>query len=205
MLQRIATWNPARGVWETDRHAFCGHSVPYSETWPSSGMTHGGAAFGLPTSVLRMGDSESSSLLPTPDGGDGLRGGAQHPTKRRAAGHAITLQDVATNLHLLPTPTARDWKDGQPVENVEEKALLGRVAWQLLPTPNPYHSKNTETPSEWLARRADVEKRTGTRHGPALSVVVESATEGHPLYQAGNGPTLWSGDHTSQPCDGGSD
>jgi hypothetical protein len=32
---------------------------------------------------------------------------------------------------LLPTPTSRDWKDGGPVENVEENALLGRVVWRL--------------------------------------------------------------------------
>ena len=33
----------------------------------------------------------------------------------------------------LPTPTSRDWKDGGPVENVPENALLGRVVWRLAP------------------------------------------------------------------------
>ena len=51
----------------------------------------------------------------------------------------------------------------------------------LLPTPNAFHMGNTETPDEWRARRLDVFKRTGTRHGPALSVVALSVVEGNPL------------------------
>lgn len=35
----------------------------------------------------------------------------------------------------MPTPTSRDWKDGGPVDGVEENALLGRVAWRLAATP----------------------------------------------------------------------
>jgi hypothetical protein len=35
-----------------------------------------------------------------------------------------------------PTPTTRDWKDGQECRNVPENALLGRVVWQAgWPTP----------------------------------------------------------------------
>jgi DNA (cytosine-5)-methyltransferase 1 len=51
----------------------------------------------------------------------------------------------------------------------------------LLPTPNPFHSENTETPQQWQARRADVKRRTGTMHGPALSVIVQSVLDGMPL------------------------
>jgi DNA (cytosine-5)-methyltransferase 1 len=35
---------------------------------------------------------------------------------------------------LLPTPTARDWKDGSYVEAVDENALLGRTVWRLTET-----------------------------------------------------------------------
>jgi hypothetical protein len=46
----IATWNPARGVWETDQvNLLCGHSEPYSETWPTSGTTRNGVAYEQPT------------------------------------------------------------------------------------------------------------------------------------------------------------
>jgi hypothetical protein len=46
---------------------------------------------------------------------------------------------VSQAVRLLPTPTARDWKDGRPCENVEENALLGRTVWRLTsdPTPTP--------------------------------------------------------------------
>ena len=45
--------------------AICGHSEPFSEVWPTSGMTRAGMAYALPTSEHRMDDS-GSSLLPTP-------------------------------------------------------------------------------------------------------------------------------------------
>ena len=32
----------------------------------------------------------------------------------------------------LPTPTARDFRDGRPCPNVEVKSLLGRVIWQFI-------------------------------------------------------------------------
>lgn len=51
----------------------------------------------------------------------------------------------------------------------------------LLPTPNPFHMGNTEQPDDWRARRLDVFTRTGTRHGPALSVVALSIAQGDPL------------------------
>jgi hypothetical protein len=62
----IATWNPARGVWETEQEVICGHLEPYLATWPTSGMTHAGTAYALPTSEHPTADS-ASSLLPTPE------------------------------------------------------------------------------------------------------------------------------------------
>jgi DNA (cytosine-5)-methyltransferase 1 len=60
----------------------------------------------------------------------------------------------------------------------------------LLPTPNAFHMGNTETPEEWQYRRADVFARTGTRHGPALSVIAESIRQGHPLTPDAYMPNL---------------
>lgn len=37
-------------------------------------------------------------LLPTPGAYDGERGGSQHPDKRRAGNHSVSIQDVAENL-----------------------------------------------------------------------------------------------------------
>jgi DNA (cytosine-5)-methyltransferase 1 len=46
-------------------------------------------------------------------------------------------------------------------------------AFSLLPTPNPFHLKNTESPEEWAARRAEVKTRTRTNLGMPLPVAVQ--------------------------------
>ena len=95
MPQPIATWNPARDVWETDLGSLlCEHSVVFSETFPTSGMTVAGTAYELPTSAHHTADP-ASSLLPTPEANTASNGGSQHPNKRRAGGHSVNLQDVA--------------------------------------------------------------------------------------------------------------
>lgn len=93
---------------------------------------------------------------------------------------------------LLQTPSAAAGTGGQVRRGGDraDELLLGGQVKALLPTPNPFHSGNTESPEEWLERRADVEARTGTRHGPALPVVAWSITDGHPLSQDGDGPRL---------------
>lgn len=182
----------------------------WQETWPTSGMTLGGSVYPLPPSVPRTPASGSSSsptgaastLLPSPrtsdsggpgvhgHGGQDLRtvvhtdlhgddrllktpganlaenGGSQHPDKRKAGGHGPTLADEVEHLLPVGEAVAASW-DGD--------------ARYLLPTPNPFHSGNTEDPQEWRERRADVFDRTGTRHGPALSVVALSVEQGDPL------------------------
>ena len=74
MSALLATWNPARGVWETTRaNLLCGHLEPFLETWPISGSMRNGRASEHPTSGPRTGGSVSSSsrgrvkLLSTPD------------------------------------------------------------------------------------------------------------------------------------------
>jgi hypothetical protein len=67
----IASWNPARDVWEIPETEglFCEHWDVFLETFPSSGMTRGGTAYRLPEWEQRTDASVSSSspLLPTPD------------------------------------------------------------------------------------------------------------------------------------------
>ena len=69
MPRPTAIWNRARGVWETEAVSLCGHSEPYSETWPTSGTTRAGRAYARLTSAPLTDGSASSSqpgLLPTP-------------------------------------------------------------------------------------------------------------------------------------------
>lgn len=77
--QPFAVWNPTRGVWETSQPDLYGHLAPYSETWPTSGMTHDGSAYPLPQSEHRIPASASSfslgALFRTPLASDSARGG----------------------------------------------------------------------------------------------------------------------------------
>lgn len=69
MPEPIATWNPTRDVWETDRLSlFSERPDVFSETWPTSGMTRCGKLLPLPPSVPAIDgdDCSSSPLLPTP-------------------------------------------------------------------------------------------------------------------------------------------
>ncbi len=75
MLKLIATWNPKTKLWE--RLESCGRLVPYSETFPRSGMTLGGQLWPLPMSEPPTAGSGCLSslsdvvLLPTPRNRDG--------------------------------------------------------------------------------------------------------------------------------------
>jgi site-specific DNA-cytosine methylase len=130
------------------------------------------------------------TLLPTPEAKLSDAG----PDYARAGREGSGGDDLTTTVHrhLLPTPTTQDASSvAGPSQLDRNTPPLNAVAHQLLPTPSPFHLANTETPEEWLVRRADVQERTGTRHGPALPVVAISVADGHPLYQGGKGPTLW--------------
>jgi hypothetical protein len=100
----IASWNPARDVWETpdSEGLFCEHWDVFSETFPSSGTTRGGTAYALPTWEQRTAGSASSSsptLLGTPTSRDWKNVGTPEAFSRRSEGHAQPLTEVV--LHGL--------------------------------------------------------------------------------------------------------
>lgn len=161
MLQPIATWNPARGVWETQTaNLMCGHLVPYSETWPTSGMTRRGTAYALPTSVHHTTASacSSSPLLKTPTAQLAMNGGSQHPDKHRKDGHDPTLDEVE---HLLPTPTASDshpatdQRDPIRRRHLGKQVQIGDVV-RLLPTPQVADQKGGGPVEKRIARGRQV-------------------------------------------------
>ncbi|MFE7216334.1 hypothetical protein ACFU93_42095 [Streptomyces sp. NPDC057611] len=116
----LATWNSARGVWETTQPSLlCGHLVPYSAPSPISGTTQGGSCFVPLTSeppIVASGPSSPpgppSALLKTPTSNIGKNGGSQHPSKRKSGGHGPNLADEVE--WLLPTPKASDGIKGSP-------------------------------------------------------------------------------------------
>lgn len=142
----LARWNPIRDVWEQETWQDSLLSEPsdvFSGTWPASGMTRSGVAYVRPTSgsaTAASGSSSSLGLLPTPTAYLGTCGGPQPPEKRRAGGHQVHLHDVI--LHLFPTPTARDWRDG-------EEPPLGRGADELAPWQDDLAPAGGIRPASW--------------------------------------------------------
>lgn len=162
----LATWNPARGVWETPQVSLlCGHLVPYSAPWPTSGTTRSGSCFVPPTSGPRTDASgrfsppgPPTTLLKTPTSNIGKNGGSQHPDKRRSGGHGPNLADEVE--WLLPTPKASDGIKGSPNQRHGNGDLsLPSAAASLLPTPR---TSNAGTPG----------RRPGKGRRPPLSAVV---------------------------------
>jgi hypothetical protein len=113
--QPIATWNPARGVWETSQvNLLCGHLELWQEVWPTSGMTANGQVFELPTQGHRTTALESS-LLRSPTASQG-EGGALGEEEARKRGNTVGIRDQAMDIAkangekvsraVLPTPTA---------------------------------------------------------------------------------------------------
>lgn len=77
--QPFATWNPARGIWETAQLDLCGQPAPYSAIWPTSGWMHNGSVYPLRRSARRIRGFASSclpiTLFRTPLASDSARGG----------------------------------------------------------------------------------------------------------------------------------
>ena len=83
------------------------------------------------------------TLLPTPGANLGDNGGPQHPDKRRAGGHSVSIEDVVHGLTLLPTPRATDGTKGGPNQRGSSGDLmLPSAVAKLMPTPK---ATNNET------------------------------------------------------------
>ena len=134
-LQRepIATWNPARGVWETNQlNLLCGHSALWQAPWPTSGMTVNGQAFELQTQAHPTSVSESS-LLRSPKASEG-EGGALGEAEARKRGNTVGVRDQVMDLvasqgkkvswaqvnELMPTPTVNDMGANLSLERWDE-------------------------------------------------------------------------------------
>lgn len=167
-------------------------------------MTRSGEAFERLTWELRtegFACSSSRGRLPTPTAADGEGGRHSTPTRPTLGGEARLLPTaVVTDSAGARNSTSRDPNAPRkgstgdtltdalcPRPGEEDRRPQTRQVVEdeevatLLPTPNPFHAGNTEEPDAWRERRADVFERTGTRHGPALSVIASSIAEGDPL------------------------
>jgi hypothetical protein len=200
VLVPTATWNPARGVWETPQSAACGHLVPFSETLPRSGMMRNGKLYPPLTQGVATTGSESSSapgllLFKTPTAQLGINGGSQHPSKRRGGGHGPTLADEVE--HLLPTPNATDYKGSGATQRRDRdgrRRTSGDMdlseAVSLLPTPTARMQDRTE---EEAARRHLPGRSMGRGGGASpdlVSVAVLLPTPAARDYKSGESNLL---------------
>ena len=134
----FAIYDPDTSSWKTSALSLAmGNSLELSVTWPKQGMWGPGGAYELPTPAPPTAESDCSSspLMPTPRTTD-----CHGPGKHGRGG-----LDLRTAISLLPTPTARDWKDGAKVEAVKENSILGRVAWRRAEMQS--NGADTMTPS----------------------------------------------------------
>jgi site-specific DNA-cytosine methylase len=111
--------------------------------------------------AIERGASRGVNLNHLVEGGLPEGGAPLLPTPRAARGASAT----ETTEALLPTPTARDWKDGTPCENVPTNALLGRTVWGDF---GPYTAAITRW-SAVLGRQAPPPTEPGTNGRPRLS------------------------------------
>ena len=60
-------------------------------------------------------------MLPSPTANLGQNGGGQHPDKRKAGGHSVSIEDA---VHALPTAaTSQDWREYEPAIRRQEAAF----------------------------------------------------------------------------------
>ena len=139
MSEPIATWNSARGVWETPtQNLLCGHLEPFSQTWPKSGSMRNGSVFlrRQPAPVISAGASLSlPGLLPTPrvSGGSDIMSPAPSTLTGK---HGSDLGPAIGAL--LPTPRASERENRQTKRTPSQEAgthglCLAAEVLELLP------------------------------------------------------------------------
>jgi len=165
-------WNTTQKYWEysTDDQLFA-LSVPFLETWPTSGLMLNGMVYAPQTQEPHTTDTESSSLLPTPTLGhirnhdediDGYLDRREDYKAGRTKGMPGMSLGVAVRMVMLPTPTTQDGKNnGGPSQFERNTKPLNTEVLNLLPTPQTSDGSKgmTSTP----------EHRTATGHQIMLS------------------------------------
>lgn len=158
MRQPAARWNPNRDCWENgDTDLLSGHSVVYSATLPTSGMTHAGLLYKPLMWAHPTTDAASSSPpnpeTTTPD--SPAQTGALMPSPRASdttggIPHGQGGPDLRWTVALLRTPMA-DEAGGGPLHPDTAKQrgqtlrLMGQIlalTGDLLPTPTVDDASN---------------------------------------------------------------
>lgn len=132
MPQHIAQWNPTTQLWETQQaDLFSEQQEPYSDTWPTSGMTRNGQLLPLPMSGHPIGENESSSLLPTPRSVQALDCNNKIYRRYNSDGEIddrgnleCAIAEIPHVSQMLPTPRATDGTKGGPNQRRSSADLM---------------------------------------------------------------------------------
>lgn len=73
LRQPFAVLDPSSQFWRTSEGIFPSDWIPFSGTWPASGMTRNGCAFARPM-LAHLTNGKGSSVLPTPRTSRGASG-----------------------------------------------------------------------------------------------------------------------------------
>lgn len=135
----MLTWNPDRGIWETQEQSLlCDHADTFTENWPTGGVSRRGTAWArdpFHAAAVHSALFRPVALLPTPDAYEPMRGSSVHPDRKRAGRHQVCLSDV-TEHTMLPTPRATDGTKGGPNQRGSKgERMLPSAVHHLLPTP----------------------------------------------------------------------
>ena len=127
-------YDPDSSMWRTHQCSLLGDLEPFSETWPQWDLMRNGECWEQTTleRTIRGTGYGSGQNWPTPNAWDGKRGPRSEEnlrTKKHQI-NLITAVKQAEREKLLPTPNARDWKDGKTAGNRKSPGL-GVVAHQL--------------------------------------------------------------------------
>lgn len=151
----------------------CGHSEPYSQTWPASGSMRSGRVWTRPqwAPATNAAASSSSPGLPTPRARDWKTGGKD---------------GLHETLRMLPTPRASDGEKGVPNQRGSKGDLaLSAAVAHLLPTPTATPYGNNQSPSPNAAVRPSLDSlvpkllptpRTSDSHGGGSTVTEDSTS-----------------------------
>jgi hypothetical protein len=127
-------YDPDSSLWRTHQCSLLGDLEPFSETWPQWGLMRNGECWEQTTLAQTIKGTESGSEQnwPTPNAWDGKRGprSEENLKNKKHQINLITAVKQAEREKLLPTPNARDWKDGKTAGNRKSPGL-GVVAHQL--------------------------------------------------------------------------
>lgn len=192
----FARWDPDTSLWRTAQCSLLGGLDEFSEIWPNSGSMRSGECWERPTLELTTSESGSGflptpvaidtgsrfnrsasegaasrptlgamarfDLWPTPTATLGAKGGRVTPRKGREGGTLIE----AVSSRMWPTPTARDWKDGNyPSELARKSPGLGaKVKWA---TPNASDGRKWSNQSLAERKAKGQQIRLNTQVSPA--------------------------------------